>query len=136
LKTLQLEAAFIALWRADLYLANVPIRAVALPLGSPTPYAIITAVHLKHEFASGDTQVADYDVTITVYCGQDQTLSRSISDKLTTLFDHHLFIFLDAYTISCLPDYENPDFAKDTGRVSEDQSIVRHRWNVKLSEHS
>jgi hypothetical protein len=139
MKSTKIIRAFFAAWKLDLVLANITLRSTSIPpnkiaAGTALPYAVITCEHTIHEFSSATYQIADYRVEITAYCGQDRALANAISVAMSDCFDRKLFIFSDCYTLSCLPDYEDPVVDKDTDDRSRDVNVVKQGWMIKLSE--
>jgi hypothetical protein len=134
MKPIKIIRAFYTVWKSDIVLSNYTLRSTRMTKATNIPYALIEAVHIGHEYSSATNHIADYSVKITFFVGEDKTLASQLSTAMTNAFDFHLFAFTDAYTISCIPDYENPELDKDTDKTSQDVNVIKQAWTIKLNE--
>jgi hypothetical protein len=137
-ETTQIIAAVAAQWNASSTLSPYILRSTRIPseeVQGKFPYGLIRVKVLDHLFWSGDSQITDYLVTLTVYCGNSKAVVDIISAALTALFSRNIGLPVtdNCYVMSVLPVVEDSELEIEDF-YGEDSNTLTQQFKIKLNE--
>lgn len=124
-------------WRnSTALLQAIPIRSTRIPQGVAVtvPYCLVEAALMKRRFCSGSYCLAEYRVTLTVFC-PDKSVLDAIGTAIAGLFGLNIGLPVadNCYVLSVVPVAENPETDPDD-YYGSDVSTLRQSFLIQLNE--